>query len=195
MARACRVLSVWSFLISFLMPMNTEANDSLKADSPSIYDIEAQSIDGKAVSMSDYQGKVVLIVNTASECGYTPQLAGLETLYQTYKDQGLVVLGFPSNDFGAQEPGTDEEIKAFCSATYQISFPLFSKIPVQGSDKHPLFARLTERNSDASLNGEIKWNFEKFLIDKDGKLHSRYASRLTPESSTLTGSIEALLKN
>ena len=136
-----------------------------------------------------YQGKVVLVVNTASKCGYTRQYAGLEELYLKYKDSGLVILGFPANNFGGQEPGTNEEIAKFCSTNYDVTFPMMSKISVKGDDKHPLFAAMTEKSD---LPGEIAWNFSKFLIDRQGKLVKRFDSKVEPMSEELVGSIKEL---
>lgn len=163
--------------------------------SPSLHDFTVRSINGATVDLSSYKGKVVLIVNVASFCGYTKQYAPLETLYRTYKDKGLVVLGFPANDFGAQEPGTDEEIKTFCSSKYDVSFPMFSKVVVKGADKTPLFQFLTSGGGNSALAGEIDWNFEKFLVGKDGAVISRFGSRVDPMSSQITSAIEAALGN
>jgi len=152
--------------------------------------IPFESIDGKKMSLKDWQGKVVLIVNVASKCGNTPQYSGLEKLYQTYKDKGLVVVGFPANNFGGQEPGTNEEILDFCRTTYDVTFPMMSKVSVKGDDKHPLFVYLTEKSS---LPGEIQWNFSKFLLDKRGNLVARYPSQVKPDDKELVEKIESLL--
>lgn len=149
-----------------------------------------KAIDGTDVDLASYQGKVVLVVNVASKCGATPQYAGLETLYDTYKDKGFVVLGFPANDFGAQEPGSDEQIKTFCSSKYDVSFPMFSKITVKGDGKPQLYKVLTETADPA---GEIGWNFEKFLIGKDGKVAGRFKTRVAPDNPALVEAIEAEL--
>lgn len=142
--------------------------------------------------MSNFEGKVVLVVNTASRCGFTPQYEGLQALYEKYKDDGLVVLGVPANNFGGQEPGSEEEIVQFCKTNYDVSFPMLSKLSVKGNDQHPLFSYLTtEENSD--FTGDIKWNFEKFLISKEGNVVRRFRSRTKPMSSDLTGAIEAEL--
>jgi glutathione peroxidase len=158
----------------------------------SLYDLSATSIEGTEIRLSDYRGKVVLIVNTASNCGFTGQLDGLEKVYKKYQDQGLIVLGFPSNDFLGQEPASNSEIKAFCSNTYGTTFPLFNKAPVTGSDKQPVFKFLTEL-SLPELQGSVKWNFEKFLLDRNGLLRERYSSFTKPESEKLTKKIEELL--
>ncbi len=151
---------------------------------------EVKKIDGTPVDLSKYKGKVVLIVNVASRCGYTPQYAGLQKLYDTYKDKGLVVLGFPANEFGAQEPGSDTEIASFCSSKYGVSFDMFSKIVVKGPNKAPLYKALTEAATPA---GEVSWNFEKFLIGRDGRIVGRYKSAVAPDDAKLTGAIEAEL--
>jgi glutathione peroxidase len=135
-----------------------------------------------------------MIVNVASFCGFTPQYEGLEKLYEKYKDQGFVILGFPANNFGAQEPGTNEEIKAFCSRKYNVSFPMYSKISVKGEDKHPLYQFLTDKQANPSTGGEIQWNFTKFLVDRDGKVIARFESKVTPESADVTSAIEKALK-
>jgi len=149
-----------------------------------------KKIDGTEVDLSKYKGKVVLIVNVASRCGYTGQYAGLEKLYATYKDKGLVVLGFPANEFGGQEPGTDAEIATFCSSKYGVTFDMFSKIVVKGPGKAALYKALTESATPA---GEVGWNFEKFLIGRDGKIVGRYKSGVAPDDAKLTGAIEAEL--
>lgn len=159
-----------------------------------IYEFELQNIDGRQVSLDNYEGDVLLIVNTASECGYTPQYEGLQAIYETYKDRGFKVLGFPANNFGGQEPGTDEQIKQFCSVNFSVTFPMFSKISVKGEDINPLFEHLTSRDNP-DFTGEIKWNFEKFLIDRDGKLIRRFRSAVTPQSNELTGAIESALNS
>ena len=151
--------------------------------------IPFKTISGNDSTLSAFKGKVVLLVNTASECGFTPQYEGLEKLYKEYKDKGLVVVGFPANNFGAQEPGTNEQIAKFCSTKYSVTFPMMAKVSVKGTDKHPLYQYLTEQSP---IPGEIKWNFSKFLLDKDGKLVARYLSEITPQDSGLTSKIESL---
>ncbi|OGU66207.1 MAG: glutathione peroxidase [Stygiobacter sp. RIFOXYC12_FULL_38_8] len=145
-------------------------------------------MNGKEVKLSDYKGKVLLIVNVASKCGYTKQYAGLEAIYEKYKAEGFEILAFPCNDFGGQEPGTNEEIQEFCSSTYSVKFKLFDKIKVLGDEKAPLYALLT--NNKNVEQGDIKWNFEKFLVDKEGNIVSRFRSKVTPESEELTKAIE-----
>ncbi|MFM8497176.1 MAG: glutathione peroxidase, partial [Planctomycetia bacterium] len=151
---------------------------------------EVKGIDGKAVDLAAYKGKVVLVVNVASRCGYTGQYAGLQKLYDAHKDKGLIILGFPANDFGAQEPGSDAEIATFCSSKYGVTFDMFSKITVKGAAKAPLYKALTEA---ATPPGEVSWNFEKFLIGRDGKIVGRYKSGIAPDDGKLTGTIEAEL--
>jgi glutathione peroxidase len=155
----------------------------------SIYDIKLKDIDGKDVALSDYKGKVLLIVNVASKCGYTKQYAGLEALYQKYKDQGVVVLGFPCNQFGGQEPGSNAEIKEFCSTKFNVSFPLFDKIDVNGAGRAPLYTLLAGK--DSPFPGDIKWNFNKFLISKDGKILNRFDSKVAPDAPELTAAMES----
>ena len=155
-----------------------------------IYQFEAELLDGKNKSFTDYQAKVLLIVNTACKCGFTPQFAGLEKLYAKYKDQGFEVLGFPCNQFGGQDPGSNEQIGAFCQKNYGVSFPMFAKVDVKGPEAHILFRYLTN-NSKGILGNGIKWNFTKFLIGKDGKVLNRFAPTTKPEE--LESEIEAAL--
>ncbi len=158
----------------------------------SIHDFTLKSIDGQEVKLADYKGKVALLVNVASRCGYTPQYEGLQAIYSQYKNQGFVVLGFPANNFGSQEPGTNEEIKSFCSLTYNVTFPMFAKLSVKGDDIHPLYQFLTSK--DSGFGGDIQWNFGKFLVDKNGKVIARFESGDAPESSKVTQAIEQALK-
>ena len=158
---------------------------------PSLYDFSAQTLDGKPAPLADYRGRVVLIVNTASKCGFTPQYEGLEALWRDYKDKGLTILGFPCNQFGAQEPGNAEEIANFCSLTYDVSFPMMAKIDVNGPQTDPLYAFLKHEKKGLLGSEGIKWNFTKFLIDKSGKVVARFAPTDTPQS--LKGAIEKLL--
>jgi len=157
----------------------------------SVYDFTLNSIDGAATPLSTFKGKVVLLVNVASKCGYTPQYAGLEKLYEKYKDKGFVIVGVPANNFGSQEPGTNEEIKTFCSRTYKVTFPMMSKVSVKGADKTPLYQFLTDPSS--KTGGDIKWNFTKFLIDKNGNVINRFESAVTPESADLVKAVEQAL--
>ncbi len=152
------------------------------------------SIDGKSVPLSRYRGKVLLIVNTASQCGLTPQYAGLQALYNKYRKQGLEILAFPANDFGAQEPGTDQQIKVFCTTKYNVTFPLFSKISVKGDTMHPLYRYLTAQQTAPRPAGEIEWNFAKFLISRKGEVVARFASREDPQSPEIVAAIERELK-
>ena len=154
---------------------------TLPLSAASIYDYSMKSIDGHQVPLSSFKGKVVLLVNVASKCGYTPQYTGLEALYEKYKGQGFVILGFPANNFMAQEPGTDAEIKTFCSTKYNVTFPLFSKVSVKGDDKVDLYKYLTDSAANPSTGGEIKWNFTKFLIDRNGKIVQRFEPAVAPE--------------
>jgi glutathione peroxidase len=156
----------------------------------SLYDFTAQTLDGKPAPLTDYRGRVVLIVNTASKCGFTPQYEGLEGLWRDYKDKGLTILGFPCNQFGAQEPGNADEIANFCSLSYDVSFPMMAKIDVNGPKADPLYAWLKSQKGGL-LGSSIKWNFTKFLVDKTGKVAGRFAPTDTPRS--LKGAIEKLL--
>ena len=153
----------------------------------SVHEFTMQSIDGKPAPLSAYKGKVMLVVNVASKCGYTPQYTGLQSLYEKYKGKGLVLVGVPANNFGGQEPGTDEEIKTFCSRNYNVSFPMMSKVSVKGDDKAPLYQYLT------SSAGEVKWNFTKFLVDKNGKVVQKFDSAVKPDAPELTSAIEKAL--
>jgi glutathione peroxidase len=157
----------------------------------SVYDFEAVSIDGQPAHLSSQKGKVLLIVNTASACGFTPQFAGLEKLWETYGPKGLVVMGFPSNEFGSQDPGTDGEIASFCQLNYGVKFPMMSKVKVNGSEAHPLWKWLTAEAPGILGTKGIKWNFTKFLVGKDGQVIKRYAPNDSPES--ITKDIEAAL--
>jgi len=166
------------------------------ADPPkekSVYEFTMKDIDGKDIKLNQYKGDVVMIVNTASKCGYTPQYEGLEKIYEKYKDKGFVILGFPANNFGGQEPGAEKEIKEFCTLKYHVSFPMFSKISVKGEDQHPLYSFLTNKESDPDFAGDITWNFNKFLVDKTGNIVARFSSKDTPESDTVTAAIEKYL--
>ena len=154
----------------------------------SIYDFTLNSIDGVPMPLAKYGGKVLLLVNVASYCGYTPQYQGLEALYEKYKDCGLVVIGFPANNFGQQEPGTNAEIKEFCERTYRVKFPMYAKISVLGEDQAPLYRYLT-----SAMGGQIRWNFTKFLIGRDGKIIKRFEPDVTPESDEVRAAVETAL--
>jgi glutathione peroxidase len=153
-------------------------------------DFVVKSIDGKDQNLSEYKGKVVMIVNVASKCGFTKQYKQLEAVYKKYADQGFVILGFPANNFGGQEPGTDEEIKAFCSSKFDVTFPMMSKISVLGDDKAPLYKFLTEKPTAGDFSGDIGWNFNKFIIDRNGNIIARYNSKATPDDPQVTSEIE-----
>jgi glutathione peroxidase len=159
-------------------------------ETATVIDHTVTDIDGNTKNLGDFRGKALLIVNVASECGYTPQYAGLEKLWQQYKDRGLVVMGFPSNDFGGQEPGTEAEIKQFCESRFDVTFPMFAKVKVKGDDKAPLYRALTESTGGS----EVKWNFTKFLVGKDGKVIERFASGVEPLDAKLTEAVERALK-
>jgi glutathione peroxidase len=160
----------------------------------SVYEFTMNSIDGQPLPLSNFKGKVLLIVNVASFCGFTPQYEGLEAVYEKYKDQGFVIAGFPANNFGAQEPGTNEEIKTFCSRKYNVKFPIYSKISVKGEDKAPLYQFLTDPAANPKTGGEIKWNFTKFLIDRNGKVIARFESPAKPDSAEVISAIEKALQ-
>jgi glutathione peroxidase len=166
------------------------AGEGLAVGSQTVHSFTMKTIDGQPKALADYKGKTLLIVNVASKCGYTPQYAGLEALYKKYKDRGLVVLGFPANNFGQQEPGVNADIKNFCSLKYGVSFPLFSKISVKGADIDPLYKYLT---TEAGFDGDITWNFNKFLVGPDGRVLARFDSKVEPLSKELTEKLEAAL--
>jgi glutathione peroxidase len=157
----------------------------------SIYNIPLKDIDGKSTSLQPYQGKVLLIVNVASKCGYTPQYKELEAVYEKYKAQGLVTLGFPCNGFKQQEPGSNDEIKQFCTSKYNVTFPMFDKIEVNGPNRHPLYANLAGK--DSPVPGDIGWNFTKFLVGRDGKILKRFESKVKPDAPEVIQAIEAAL--
>jgi glutathione peroxidase len=177
--------------IIFLLAAITLFQTLAASAAESIYDIPLKDIDGNSTSLKPYQGKVLLIVNVASKCGFTPQYTALEALYQKYKDQGLVVLGFPCNQFHQQEPGTDLEIKQFCTSKYDVTFPMFDKLEVNGANRHPLYMLLAGK--DSPFPGDIGWNFTKFLVGRDGKILNRFASPVKPDSTEVTQAIEAAL--
>lgn len=163
----------------------------MAANTPDLKTIPIKDINGKETSLKQYDGKVLLVVNVASKCGYTPQYKSLEATYRKYKDKGLVILGFPCNDFGSQEPGTNEEIQKFCSSKYDVTFPLFDKIHVKGPEQHPLYTALSGKESP--FPGDVGWNFNKFLVGKDGKILKRFDSKVKPDSADMTLAIEEAL--
>ncbi|MBN2683996.1 MAG: glutathione peroxidase [Pontiellaceae bacterium] len=156
----------------------------------SIYDAEVKTISGESVKLDQYKGKVLLIVNTASKCGFTGQYEGLQALYETYQDQDFIILGFPSNDFMNQEPGSNEEIASFCKLNYGVTFPMFEKISVKGKNQHPLYSFLTAKETNPEYAGKISWNFNKFLISKSGEIVNRFGSQTKPSDNTLVAAIE-----
>ena len=187
-----RTLIILALALSALSTTQTASAQS-KEKGISLTGIHAftmKTIDGKTKKLADYKGNVVLVVNVASFCGYTKQYSTLEKLYQEYKDKGFIILGFPSNDFGEQEPGTDEEIKEFCSTKYNVSFDMFSKITVKGEGMHPLYTYLTKNSGH---DGDIGWNFTKFLIDRDGTVAARFGTKVDPMGEELRGAVQTLI--
>jgi len=159
-----------------------------------VYDFTMPALNGAPTPLAGFKGKVVLVVNVASQCGYTPQYEGLQALYAKYKDQGFVIAGFPANNFGGQEPGTNEEIGAFCRSKYGVTFPMFSKISVKGGDQAPLYQFLTDKSANPKTGGEIQWNFTKFLVDRTGKVTQRFEPAVEPQSKELVSAVESTLK-
>ncbi len=176
------ISAIAAFLAASPLPASPRQN---------LYEFALERIDGQTESLSTYRGQVLLIVNVASKCGFTPQYEGLEALYDRYRERGFAVLGFPANDFLGQEPGTNEEIAEFCRATWSVEFPMFAKISVKGEQKHPLYRFLTSR--PAPIGGEIEWNFQKFLVDREGRIVERFAPATRPEDPRVVGRIESLL--
>lgn len=160
----------------------------------SIFDYEVKTIDGEIVTLERFKGKVIMIVNVASKCGFTSQYTELEELYKKYKDEDFVILGFPANNFMNQEPGNDEDIKSFCSLNYGVTFPMFSKISVKGEDINPLYSYLTEKETNPDFHGKIGWNFTKFIIDKNGKIVHRFKPITKPNNKKIVKAIELLIK-
>jgi len=181
------------FILSLALAFGALTTMSSADDHECALNFKAKTIDGKTVDLEDYEGKVVLVVNTASRCGLTPQYAGLQQMYEKYEEKGLVILGFPCNQFGRQEPGTDADIKQFCSSNYNVSFPMFSKIDVNGGDAAPIYKYLTSQETKPAGKGDISWNFEKFLIDRDGQLIGRYSPRTKPSDAELVKAVETEL--
>src|SRR4051794_556299 len=159
----------------------------------SIYDVDIATLDGQPGNLNAYKGKAVLVVNVASKCGLTPQYTGLENLQKRYGDRGFTVLGVPCNQFGAQEPGSPEEIQTFCSTTYGVTFPMTEKVDVNGDDRHPLYERLTATNDDEGKAGDIQWNFEKFLVSPQGEIVRRFRPMTEPEADEVTAAVESVL--
>ncbi len=178
------VFASWAIFAKSINNSNGKEGDMKN----SIEDIVVKDMNGKDVKLSSYKGKVLLIVNVASKCGFTPQYKQLEAVYEKYKDKGFEILAFPCNDFGGQEPGTNEQIKEFCSTNYRVTFKLFDKIKILGDDKSPLYARLI--NSNNVDKGDVKWNFEKFLISRDGNIVARFRSKIVPDSKEIISAIE-----
>jgi glutathione peroxidase len=166
---------------------------ALVAGEKSIYDFTLSSIDGQPAPLAAYKGKVVMLVNVASRCGFTPQYSALESIYEKYKDGGFVIVGIPANNFGAQEPGTNQEIKTFCSSKYNVKFPMMAKVSVKGDDKTPLYQYLTDKSVSPKTGGEIQWNFTKFLVGGDGQIVARFEPAVTPDSGQVTAAIEKAL--
>ena len=179
-------------IIIFVLTVSLLSITPLKA--ASIYDYTLDSIDSKSTPLSSFKGKVVMLVNVASRCGYTPQYAGLEALYEKYKAKGFVIVGIPANNFMSQEPGTNAEIKTFCKSKYDVQFPMMSKVSVVGQDMTPLYQYLTSEKLDPKHAGEIKWNFTKFLIGKDGGVLDRFEPAVTPDSPTVASAVASALK-
>jgi glutathione peroxidase len=159
----------------------------------SVFDFTLSTIDGQPAPLASYKGKVVMLVNVASKCGFTPQYTALESVYEKYKDQGFVILGIPANNFGAQEPGTNQEIKTFCYSKYHVTFPMTSKLSVKGDDQAPLYQFLTDKSAHPQTGGDIQWNFTKFLIGPDGRVITRFEPDVTPDSPQVIAAIEKAL--
>jgi len=166
---------------------------NVEASAKSVLDFKVRDIDGKDVKLKKYKGDVLLVVNVASKCGYTPQYEGLQATYAKYKDRGFAVLGFPANNFGSQEPGTETEIKEFCTSKYHVTFPMFAKISVKGDDQDPLYKFLTDKETNPDFAGDIKWNFSKFLVDRKGKVVARFEPKVKPDSEEVNAAIEKYL--
>ncbi len=183
-----------SALASLLLIAGCMAQNPKEVPVKSLYDIEVNTITDESVKMEQYKGLVVLIVNTASKCGFTGQYAGLQALYEKYSGKGFVILGFPSNDFLRQEPGSNEEIATFCKQNYGVTFPMFEKVSVKGKNQHPLYTYLTSERSNPEFGGKISWNFNKFLISRNGKIVKRFGSRTKPDDADLVSAIETELE-
>jgi len=158
-----------------------------------VYDYTLNTIDGQAAPLGAHKGKVVMLVNVASRCGFTPQYTALESTYEKYKDRGFVIIGIPANNFGAQEPGTNQEIKTFCQSKYNVTFPMMAKVSVKGDDKTPLYQYLTDKSANPKTGGDIQWNFTKFLVGPDGQIIERFEPKVTPDSPEVIAAIEKAL--
>jgi glutathione peroxidase len=188
------VVATMVLLLVRAMKANAGSNGVGKGTAKTVYDFTLKNSKGQDVKLEEFRGKVVMLVNVASKCGYTPQYDGLQKIYERYRERGFTILGFPANNFGAQEPGTNEEIQEFCRINYGVTFPVFAKISVKGDDKHPLYKYLTERETNPEFAGEIKWNFNKFLVGRDGRIVARFDSADKPEDAKVTQAIEHALK-
>lgn len=188
------IAGITAVAVLFVITIQLNAVGSAHLESEkSIYNFKVKDIDGKEVALKDFKGKVLVIVNVASKCGYTKQYTDMQALHKEYKDKGVVMMGFPANNYGGQEPGTEAEIKEFCTLNYNVTFPMFSKVSAKGEDQHELFKYLTSlKNPD--FDGEIKWNFEKFIIGKDGKLLRRFRSKTSPTDDEFKKAVEEALK-
>jgi glutathione peroxidase len=195
---AAIVIAVSTMALLFVRAKGADAgandNGGGKGTAKSVYDFTLKNSKGKDVKLEEFRGQVVMLVNVASKCGYTPQYDGLQKIYERYKAEGFTILGFPANNFGAQEPGSDEEIQEFCRLNYGVTFPVFSKISVKGDDQHPLYKHLTGKDTNPNFAGEIKWNFNKFLVGRDGRVVARFDSGDKPEDAKVTQAIEQALK-
>jgi len=190
MTRPTVSISILSLLI--LSTLSAQQKETTPVETKGIYSYTMKTIDGKDKPLSEYKGRVLLVVNVASLCGYTPQYKDLEEVYRKFKDDGFVILGFPANNFGQQEPGSDEEIKTFCDTKYNVTFDLFSKISVKGDDQHPLYQYITK---DSPFPGDVRWNFQKYLVDKKGNIVAKYPSKVKPTDKEVIEQIESLLKD
>lgn len=183
-------MKILPFLLVMAIAASLTAQDKKKGNDPMFYSFSMKSLEGKEKPLSDFKGKVVMVVNTASFCGYTPQYKDLEALYKQYQSKGFVILGFPANNFGKQEPGTDKDIATFCERNYGVSFPMFSKISVKGDDIHPLYKYLT---TETPFKEEIAWNFTKFLVDKKGNVVAKFPSKIKPTEKEVLAKIDELI--
>ena len=191
MKKVFLLLVAWSFLA--VTSLETHAEDKGDRKVPAALDFKMKDIDGKDVDLSKYQGKVVLFVNVASQCGYTPQYKGLQALHEKYGKEGLAIVGVPANEFGQQEPGSNDEIKKFCSTKYNVSFDMLGKVVVKGNGQAPLYAFLTSKKTDPNYGGDVKWNFTKFLIGRNGEIAGRFEPKVSPDSAELQQAIETEL--